>query len=491
MAVGIDRGERGPRRAVPKWIVVGVATFVVASVGVGIGLDRTGSHPSPGGPPPPVVNASFRVNTSTPRPLPTAALGINVRADYGLGPEQASWLNGTSVRLVRWPGGGLSDRLDPLANGGQGAIYDTSGASVVPATSLGEFVRWCRSVGASTILTLPGEIDNASYAASIAREVIIVLGFSPAFWEIGNEPALWTHWGIPWTEWNTSQQRAPTPAGYASEVGAYIASVRSVDPSAQFLGLPGVGTGGNDLPWIRAVVAQDGPLLSALAIHVYPAGATPTNESPATYFASLGGRTSVLTRVSTDLGAIAASCPACRISLLIDEAGSVTGPTFPSYVPGYDGAPYLATEVVESLAAGASSFVLWNLQSTYPDAWSDPRGSLGACYSLYSTFLSRLPTVIYSTEFFPATAGLYGLGGLSTTPGGSTETVFLVNTNVTDAFRIGLSSSGFPVSSSTEGWTWAPGEGAPSGPTALPANATTVVLPPLGLGLWVTSGPGW
>ena len=489
---GSSNGEAPPGRfRTAKWLAIGIGIFVVATAGVGIGLQRAPAPASPVGPPAPVVNASFIVNTTAAQPLPPYALGINARANYALGPSVASWINGTTVRLVRWPGGNLSDRMDPLANGGAGAIYDSSGRSVPATTSLAQFVTWCRSFEGAAILTLPGEIDNATYAAAVAREVTQGLGFAPAYWEIGNEPGLWTHWGIPWSEWNTSQAVGPTPAEYAEEVAAYITAVRSVDPTAQFLGLPGVGTGASEQSWIRAVVAGDGPNLSGIAIHVYPAGPIPSSESPAAFFATLEGAASIPARVPADLAEIRSACPSCRISLLVDEVGSVTGTGFPSYVRGYDAATYLAAEVVQGLIQGVASIDLWALQSTYPDSWSDPSGTLGSPYALYSTFLSRLPGGIYPVGFSPSGTGLYGLAGITSTPGGGTAMVFLVNTNTTHAFRLSLSAAGFPVTSASEGWTWSPGENAPSGPHPLSTNATSIVLPPLGLGLWETPAAGW
>lgn len=477
--------------SVPKWIVIGVGIFLVATAGVGIGLDRFATPTTPSGPPPPVVNASFRVNTSVAQPLPPFALGINARANYTLGTTQAAWINSTTVRLVRWPGGNLSDALDPLADGGRGTLYDGSGQPAAAATSLPQFVDWCRSVGCSSILTLPGEIDNASYAAAIAHEVVVVLGFTPLYWEVGNEPALWTHWGIPWSEWNVSQALGPTPNEYATEVASYVSAVRSVLPSAQFIGLPGVGTGADDGPWIRAVVATDGQDLAAVAIHVYPAGAAAPNEPLASFFATLEGTASIAVRVPADLALLRSVCGTCHIALLVDELGSITGRTYPTYVSGYDSAPYIAAEVVDGLYEGAASLELWNLQSTYPNAWASSHGSLGAAYSLYATFLSRLPGGLYPVEFSNGSTGLHGLAGVSSTQGGPVATVFFVNTNTTDAFRLSLASAGFPLTGATVGWTWASGEGHPSGPLAFPSNVTTVVIPPLGLGLWQTPVSVW
>ena len=479
------------RSRVRGWLIAVTVVAVLIVVGAGVEFGLSVAHYSPPGTPPPpapIANASFAVNLSAPRALAADVLGVNVRANYALGSAQSAALAASSVGFVRWPGGALADRLDPLADGGAGRIYSSSGSYAPPATSLADFVHWCASVHASAILTLPGEIDNASYAAEIARYVEDTLGFVPAYWEVGNEPALWTHFGVPWSRWTSSQAIAPTPAEYALEVGQYGAALRSVDPSARVLGLGGVGTGSSDGPWIQAVVARDGTNLSGLAIHVYPAGPLSGGATPAQFFGTLTGPASLSARVPADLAAIHAACASCQLPLLVDELGSVTGSNYPQYATGYNAAPYLAAELAEGIGLGVASLLVWNLQSTYPDAWLGPHGGPEPSYPLYATVLAHRPSTSYPFAQQSGPVGLYGIAGAAPSSAGPTATLLLVNTNTSYALRLSLGAAGYPVSPASTGYTWAPGSSAPTGPIPNATGNGTVVLPPLGIDLFESPG---
>ena len=119
----------------------------------------------------------------------------------------------------------------------------TTGAASNVTTNLTSFVTWCETFGCHAILELPAEIDDPSTAAYDVSYTERVLAFHPSYWEIGNEPAIWTHFEIPWSEWNASQAQNATPEQFAQVVPAYNIAIHSVDPSAPIIGLGGVGTG--------------------------------------------------------------------------------------------------------------------------------------------------------------------------------------------------------------------------------------------------------
>jgi alpha-L-arabinofuranosidase len=221
--------------------------------------------------------------------LDTGFLGVNLRADSAFSDASTSALNSTAVRMVRFPGGGLADRFDPLGQGDRGTIYNDSGATEVAGTSLDEFVRWCQSTACESILTLPAEIDNTSEVRAIVSYTETQLGFRPTYWEVGNEPARWEHFGIPWADWNISQTSTPTPAQFAAVVNGYVQAIRTIDPTTGIIGLGGLGRASSgQSAWISSVVGENGPNLSAIAIHVYPAGSGFPSADLAGWFGSLG-----------------------------------------------------------------------------------------------------------------------------------------------------------------------------------------------------------
>src|SRR4029077_6850449 len=110
----------------------------------------------------------------------------------------------------------------------------------------------------------PAEIDSPSTAAYDVAYTEQVLQFRPAYWEIGNEPAIWTHFQLPWSEWAPAQNLNATPVQFAQVVQRYVTAIHAVDPSAAIIGLGGVGTGAyGETPWITSTVRLNGPNLSA------------------------------------------------------------------------------------------------------------------------------------------------------------------------------------------------------------------------------------
>ncbi len=462
--------------------------LVVAGLAVGVELATQPSAPP--AVPAPIVNTTLVVDRNVSQPVPSDFLGVNVRADSALGAAQEGALSATPVSLVRWPGGNLSDLLDPLADDDQGLIYDAVGAASPSVTSFAEFAAWCTATHCAAIVTLPGEIDNASYAASIVEYSESTLDFTPAYWEVGNEPGIWTHFGVAWTKWNSSQALSPSPDEYAKVVQQYVAAIHAVEPGAAVIGLPGVGTGGSsDTQWLRAVVALNGPNLSTVAIHVFPAGSVLPSEPVAAFFTTLTGSGSLVARVPSDLAAIHAACRTCDLPLLVDELGSVTGSPYPSYAGGYDAVPYVAAELAEALEEGVRGTALWALQSTYPGSWFNSGGSAAPTFSLYSTLLAHLPAETYRTDALPSPEGLFAIAGYTPSALGGNSSILLVNTNTTTALRVNLTVAGFPMVAGSEGWNWTPGASSPTGPRALAVGTTSVLLPPLGVGLWISPEP--
>jgi len=162
--------------------------------------------------------------------------GTDLRPEYAAGAGLTTEIPGTPIEYFRWPEGTLADRF----NMSTGVVYSPS--SVAP-TNESDFVNWCGSVGCHAILQLPVEINNPSMAAWEVDYTEHQLGFHPDYWEIGNEPGLWTHFNIPWAHWSGSKTSTVSPQTYAAVVQAYIAAMRGVDPTIQVVGLPGTGLG--------------------------------------------------------------------------------------------------------------------------------------------------------------------------------------------------------------------------------------------------------
>lgn len=470
-----------------KVVIVLLAVFLSGLFlsGAYYALPSTKGSSGPGGPPP-TLSTTLSVGANVSANLTSPLLGVNVRADIYGGPTMLSQAHLPEFHLYRWPGGDLAERYDMMANNGQGAIY-SDGTSVPGAWSTAQFVNWCESISCQAIITVPAEIDNATFAAMLVSYVEQGLSFHPAYWEIGNEPGLWTHFGVPWSQWAASQQLAVSPSQYAQVAHAYIAAMRAVDPTIQFIGLGGAGSSSvSEDTWIQQTVAVNGPNLSAVAIHVYPAGAGFAGENSSTIYASLSGDESLPVVVPKALKAIHAGCATCSISLLVDEFNAATGTQLDGFLSSYQLVPYLAAEVIQGLNLSIGSLDLWVLQGGYAGSLFTAAGNARPADTLFKEFLPELGPSVHPVYCSPAISTLYA-AATETNGGSSQSALFVANVNLTYAVEIALGSSGFPLSASATILVWSGASGGPVTET-LPAGQTSWVLPPDSVGVLTSGG---
>jgi hypothetical protein len=411
-----------------------IVAIVVSTAVIGLAYYET---PGAKAPSYPTVGATLGLsNPNASSPLPSTFFGVNLRADYPMG-AQGSAVAATSARLVRWPGGALADRFDPLAQNGAGLIYN-AGAMPYPApTPASTFVQWCQSTGCQAIVTLPGEINSPAYASEEVAYFEHTLGFRPAYWEIGNEPAGWVHWGYMWADWSPGQNVTPSPMQYAQEVQAYILAIRQVDPVTPIIGLPGTGTGVEEDPlWIEDAVTLNAGNISAIATHIYPAGEYSPNTTAGQLFSSLNSPGSLPGRIATDEAAIRSACASCQISLLAEEVGVASAATGAPI--SFPWVPYEAAELVQGLASDIHGLLFWTSQGSYPGSWLSGSGSNQLLYTLFSSLPNPLPVMTDPIRVSSQATGVYAtqLGSSPQDP----QVVLLVNTNVTYSIQTNLSS---------------------------------------------------
>jgi len=462
------------RRPGRRWGAVGLAVGLVAVV-LAAGLYVTlPAHPAASVVP--AVTATISVNASAVvAELPAGFLGSNVGSRVALGASDAAVLGATPITALRWPGGSTADEMNYTS----GLITDDEGQTTVAAENVSAFVGFCRSLACEAILQLPGEIDDPATAAYYVAYTERTLGFTPAYWEIGDEPSLWTHFGIPWSAWNPTQSTNATPASYAALVHAYIAAIRTVDPAARVVGLPGVGTGVfGETTWLTATVRENGPNLSAVGIHVYPAGNPPPGPATLTdFYSNLSGPRSIAARVPADRAAIAAACPACGpIPLLVTEFGSgIEGGSFDAFVDGFPQVPFLASELIQMMTLNVSAAVVYEFESTRGGAFLDPGGPTFPLYGLYQGLLDRLPSEVIASSVRSSATGLFVLAARD---GAGTETALLLdNANATTPIAVNLTGSGFPAGAPGSAWSYAAGDAAPVPAGTGDLNARWTVAP--------------
>jgi hypothetical protein len=431
-------------------------------------------YPSPSHTPQATVAVEVLVNTTAPpRTINSSFWGFNVGPNDAPTTTLADAASETPARVVRFPGGAAGDELNYTT----GTLTNDSGGAVPADENLSQFVAWCRTISCSPILELPGEIDEPATAAYYVAYTEATFGLHPLAWEIGNEPALWTHFGMPWSEWNLSQDLTPSASQYARVVQAYVSAIHKVDPTAPILGLPGVGTGSYDeTTWINSTVALNGPNISGVAIHVYPAGAgPPTGANLSEFLANASGPHSLAVRLASDQAAIAAIRPG--VPLYVTELGTgLAAGTYAPFLYTFPDVPFVASEIVATILSGVASVELAQVQTPHGGTWMDGNGTVHSLLALYTQLFPELGPLAVPVQLLPPVPGLAAVA-TSSGPGGTTE-LFVVNTNAFLAAQLSLAGSGLNLSSPTTRWSWNSSTGAPVS-VDLPGAPATWTVPPV------------
>ncbi|MET0793708.1 MAG: hypothetical protein ABW061_19465 [Polyangiaceae bacterium] len=136
-------------------------------------------------------------------------------------------------------------------------------------------VAYARAIGAEPILQVPliadtvGLPPSATTAADMVSYANVTKGYGIKYFSIGNEPDLYD------TQGSLTDSAAPAypnyaPEDYCTTAKAYVAAMKSVDPTIQIVGpdLAYKYTAAQD--WLSPVLQQCGDLFDVVAIHRYP-----------------------------------------------------------------------------------------------------------------------------------------------------------------------------------------------------------------------------
>ncbi|MFZ1022782.1 MAG: hypothetical protein WAN87_01435, partial [Thermoplasmata archaeon] len=421
--------------------------------------------------------------------------GTTISAGPSLFPNASSVVEATPARLVVWPGANAGDNYDYQT----GLVWSNNNTAVPAGTTEAEFAAWCLETHCQPIVQVSGVIDNPAFAAEEVNYTEHTLGLHPAFWEIGNEPGFWNHWGQNWGNWTVTVP-GPTPMQYAQEVQNYTLAMRQVDPTLRLIGLPAVGrTGPGDGAnvWINDIIELDGPNLSALAVHIYP-DLTPTLSTLPQYYSTLtrDNAQSIPSRIGkirSEIAAAAAATPGCScagVPVFFTELGSaITGhPDGAAYAEQFPGALYIAAEITEAMDFNVTNVDAYATELNTVNSWFDTSGQYRPEYTLYSTILPQLGPTAYEVNITDPRDDAYAIATSNATNGG-TEDLMVVNTDTTSSVSFTPVLPGRLTNAPTEIWSWVDGSTPAPVATFTGALPAQYVLPPQSLVLF-ESKPG-
>ncbi len=424
-----------------------------------------------------VVVGAFSLAT----PAPAAFWGVNVAAAQRFDAADAAAVAATPVTYIRFPAGVLGEEFNYTS----GVITGQSGSRSDATTSTKEFVASCKTIACRAILQLPAEIDSPATAAYYASYVVHTLGYQPAYWEIGNGPAGWTHFDLPWSEWKSKGGGNATPLQFANLVHAYIQAVLKVDPAAQFIAL-GAGMGAKDYskPWVEELAKVDGSELAGISVHSYVEGG-PSHPTDAELFANLNGIYSLPAQVSADRSYITAACPSCtKLQIFVSEINAAEASPYSKLLPTFAGTLYLAVETVQGLSLHVANLDWFAYDSDYQGSWSRHPMDWQMQYFLFSDLLTHLyPDTLPTTVTGPST--LYGIA----TYDRSGLALLLVNVDTSTAVTVNIASAGFILGrADVTQYSWQDGAHEPT--KASVALSSTVKVPAMSIVLLTVESAG-
>ncbi|MGA8275926.1 MAG: hypothetical protein WB852_06505 [Thermoplasmata archaeon] len=458
-------------------------------------------------------------------------LGTTVTPRAPILPNQDGLLSATPGGAVVWPGGNAGDDLNPLGNytagarngtgGVTGVMYTSGDKWVVPETRESAFVAWCRSISCTAIFQVPGELNDPTIARDIVAytvnktytgpvwtnetepgnggngnprgiertETMPGLDFRPAYWEVGNEPGLWSHWDQPWGA--RTGAVSVTPAEYGQVVESYKLAMDQANSSytANIIAPPGVGGKAEAGGWLDDILNDTGGNLAGVGMHAYIIGSnawtnTTTAPSMARFVQSITAPSGLHTRIQGQASTIAQACHSfglgCNLPIFVTEVGNgLSHWPYGTYSATFPGALGVTIEAIQAMDFPASTIMTTNVFSTVSDSnnsWFNLSGAVRPSYTAYSQILNHLGNDAFPVSTFNETNGVKNRLEDSTLTAIATialndrdrRDLLVVNTNVNqpanfstafiNSSDVSFSSPSFPATfksgSPVEVWEW-------------------------------------
>jgi Glycosyl hydrolases family 39 len=155
--------------------------------------------------------------------------------------------------------------LNVLRGGGHN--NDTNVPEVFTNDQVDKFVAYAQAIGATPILQVPllkdqnGARPTPATAAAFVTYANVTKGYGIKYWEIGNEPDLYSDQGdLP----------GYTAANYCTDFAAFADAMRAADPTIKILGpeLSNKYVPGND--WLTPFLTGCGSKVDIVSVHRYP-----------------------------------------------------------------------------------------------------------------------------------------------------------------------------------------------------------------------------
>lgn len=218
------------------------------------GLLLSASFARQGSPAPATLNIS---HTGTPI-APTAVNGFNVPYDMSLAEAPAA-VHSVAPTSLRYPPGNVGDEQD-LTLAGLRSFQSTLKLAGPQAQATIETRVFATRADAKN------SPEDAAQAARDAR----TLGLKPLYWEVGNEPDLYSR---------NRGDASWTPQRYCGAFRAQRSAILKVDPEARFAGPAVSNVSGDGAAFLAEFVRGCGDIIDLLTWHEYPTSGDRSDEA--------------------------------------------------------------------------------------------------------------------------------------------------------------------------------------------------------------------
>ena len=395
---------------------------------------------SPDGSP---VDATADVMPSTATPTIVVSGDAPITAPItSFGQNYWNWVDSYGDPVAQVQSGAAAMKLNLLRAGGHN--NDDNNPQAFSNAEIDTFVAYARAIGAEPVLQVPllADATDAAPTAQTAADMVtyanVTMKYGIKYWEIGNEPDLYSDQG--------DKPAGYTAQSYCADFTAFAAAMRAVDPTIQILGpeLSYKYVAGND--WLTPFLAGCGAQVDIVSVHRYP-----FNAATSTIADAMGDGAS-LRAIVGNLRAIMSATGVASKPLAITETnfsyqGDPSLQTASAALGTFYAGLWAGEQAAIGLELGLWTDAFWSLDESYFTGFftSDtfaPRPAAYA-YALVSTHFG--PSILHATTV-PA-----GMSAHASRDAAGTKTiVLLVNRTAADTTQI-LGFTG--LAAALSGWS--------------------------------------
>lgn len=285
------------------------------------------------------VNATSGLGT-----IPSNAIGLNTAVYDGDMNDTPipGLIKSAGIDALRYPGGSYSDIYNWQTNVATGG-YDA------PNTSFSNFMGTAQAAGAQPIITVNYGTGTPALAAAWVQNADVTNNYGIQYWEVGNEVYGNGSYGANWetdSRCDTSLNGSPVTVGsepaqtyncgptqYANDVLSYLTAMKAVDANIHVcavLTTPGGwpdGVTNSEYPqsWNQTVLSILGSKTDCVIVHYYPGG-----TSAANMLTDPQGIAGIVSTLHSEISSYAGVPPASVHLVVTETNSSLDSDTMPS-----------------------------------------------------------------------------------------------------------------------------------------------------------------